>query len=387
MSRLLILVVLMGLGPTATHAAILIVEQDGSGDFIEIQAAVDAAADGDTLQVGPGRWDAMQSYSPGGWTTDVIVAIQDKDLVIVGSGQGETIIGPEVPPHFSIPGPIAVWVSVDCSLIIRDLTITNMRDGLYFYGSELLAESVQFLACELGSSAWGEVSTTYLNCRFDECTDIGILGTPRVSNLLIRNCRFEATYGLHVDLQNIENIMIDGCEFLKANRAIQFDGGSCVGIVQNCMFSGGRTRCIVATGYSDMSLYGNEIYDSRVQLIAANHARVTGRGNVFNGTFGAENIDATILCSIGILDLQDNHILRGDAPHAVWFQYFEHTELIEQHLEYNYWGTSSPDSVAAWIWDERDNPELNIVTFIEPFHSQPVANEDLSFGNLKKLYR
>ena len=34
------------------------VEQDGSGDFESIQAAVDAASDGDSIFVGPGLWGA-----------------------------------------------------------------------------------------------------------------------------------------------------------------------------------------------------------------------------------------------------------------------------------------------------------------------------------------
>ena len=37
------------------------VEQDGSGDFTVIQDAVDAAGDGDTVAIGPGRYEEYQT--------------------------------------------------------------------------------------------------------------------------------------------------------------------------------------------------------------------------------------------------------------------------------------------------------------------------------------
>ena len=41
-------------GPAAGTASIYVVAQDGSGDFVTITEAVDAAADGDTIMVKPG---------------------------------------------------------------------------------------------------------------------------------------------------------------------------------------------------------------------------------------------------------------------------------------------------------------------------------------------
>lgn len=46
-----------GLAAGAADAATWRVEKDGSGDFMIIQQAVEAAADGDTIRIGAGRFD------------------------------------------------------------------------------------------------------------------------------------------------------------------------------------------------------------------------------------------------------------------------------------------------------------------------------------------
>jgi len=61
--------------------------------------------------------------------------------------------------------------------------------------------------------------------------------------------------------------------------------------------------------------------------------------------------------------------------------------VTDQHFENNYWGTSDPDSIAAWIYNEEDDPLLNIHTFIEPFYDHPIPNEKASTGDLKRAYR
>jgi len=42
------------LGAEATHGRTWYVERDGSGDFWNIQNAVDIAEDGDVIEIGPG---------------------------------------------------------------------------------------------------------------------------------------------------------------------------------------------------------------------------------------------------------------------------------------------------------------------------------------------
>jgi len=49
------------------HARTWLVEQDGSGEYTVIQDALDAAADGDSILIGPGFYQEYRPYSfPGG---------------------------------------------------------------------------------------------------------------------------------------------------------------------------------------------------------------------------------------------------------------------------------------------------------------------------------
>jgi len=49
----------------ACPAATMIVDPDGSGDFTQIQVAIDAAADGDTVLVKPGEYVVTESIDLG----------------------------------------------------------------------------------------------------------------------------------------------------------------------------------------------------------------------------------------------------------------------------------------------------------------------------------
>jgi pectin methylesterase-like acyl-CoA thioesterase len=75
------------------------VAKDGSGDFAVIQAAVDAAAPGDTVSIGPGRFLEKAPYTTPGWTKDVYVVATKDSLTFIGSGQDVTIIGPATRLH------------------------------------------------------------------------------------------------------------------------------------------------------------------------------------------------------------------------------------------------------------------------------------------------
>ncbi len=81
---------------TAGRAATLVVERDGTGDFVEIQPALDAVASGDTLRIGPGEFTTMiPSYIPGyAWDVDVCAYVHVPTLTIIGAGQGQTVLFP-----------------------------------------------------------------------------------------------------------------------------------------------------------------------------------------------------------------------------------------------------------------------------------------------------
>ena len=91
-----ILFVILLLLPQATLAATWHVEQDGSGDFDDIQPAVDAAAAGDTILIGPGHYDQARSVLLPGWSfeADVIVYVNKERLTFIGENRDEVVVGP-----------------------------------------------------------------------------------------------------------------------------------------------------------------------------------------------------------------------------------------------------------------------------------------------------
>ena len=112
---------------------VLFVEKDGSAEYQTIQGAVDAAASGDTIRVGPGRYDDGQVVETQGWTGFVRVLIEKPDLTIIGSGAEQTIIGPEEIYDFEQGEQVGVEASPyfnNQKLTINNLGFEGLRNGV-----------------------------------------------------------------------------------------------------------------------------------------------------------------------------------------------------------------------------------------------------------------
>ena len=72
------------------------VQRDGSADYTVIQDAVDVAASGDTILIGPGRFNEQRYWSFPGWSDSVRVVVPQRELTLIGSGPA-TIIGQTEP--------------------------------------------------------------------------------------------------------------------------------------------------------------------------------------------------------------------------------------------------------------------------------------------------
>ena len=64
---------LIALVPECAQSETWRVEQDGSGDFVTIHDATIACSAGDTIMIGPGRYDDFHPFTAPAWTTEVIV--------------------------------------------------------------------------------------------------------------------------------------------------------------------------------------------------------------------------------------------------------------------------------------------------------------------------
>ena len=93
--KTLALLLAVGTAPPVL-AATWTVQRDGSGDFSVIQDAIDAADPGDTILIGPGRYDTFhaQTSTVDNFPFAAICWVAKADLTIVGAGRDVTFLGP-----------------------------------------------------------------------------------------------------------------------------------------------------------------------------------------------------------------------------------------------------------------------------------------------------
>ncbi|MDP2324951.1 MAG: hypothetical protein Q8N51_13110, partial [Gammaproteobacteria bacterium] len=113
---------------TAAGASTWSVQRDGSGHFTAIQLALDAAADGDTILIGPGEYTESTTIRPPGWAYDIqsYADLRCDNLTIIGAGADVTVIGPPTYQGNAATGnPAGLSYGGRGTLHIRDLGIRH----------------------------------------------------------------------------------------------------------------------------------------------------------------------------------------------------------------------------------------------------------------------
>jgi hypothetical protein len=88
----------------------------------------------------------------------------------------------------------------------------------------------------------------------------------------------------------------------------------------------------------------------------------------------------------GIVEVHNSHIFKN-GTYSINCSQPEEFGLNIHDMTGNYWGTTSPDTVADWIWDQNDDPaNFSIVNYL-PMANGPVSTEDKSFGSIKAMFR
>jgi len=202
-------------------ATTYLVLPDGSGDFPTIQAAVDAAADGDVIELGEGTFRGEGNYH----------VFLSKGLAIRGASSDpeRCIIDCEGGPS---DGRKAFWIlrSTPPSAILQDLTITRGYSE-FSGGGVYCAASITFLSCIFvdntceddhgGGVHCQEGSPTFINCRFEHNAALGYAGGGGVGVVYGQSPRF------------------DHCSFIgntanSGGACVMFEGGSAE--FANCVF-------------------------------------------------------------------------------------------------------------------------------------------------------
>jgi len=139
-------------------AATITVEKDGSGDYTQVQPALDAAASGDTVLIGPGEFtELIPSYIPGyAWDVEVCAYVRVPNLTIIGAGAGQTILGPT-----SYQGSTQTY-SPKCMVwldgnerFVEGITFRNCFEGMHIVEGPLYVDGCEFLNNGRYGIIWG----------------------------------------------------------------------------------------------------------------------------------------------------------------------------------------------------------------------------------------
>lgn len=369
----------------ASYARTWYLEKDGSGDYTVIQDAVDAAASGDTIRIGPGRYEEFSTVEYPAGLYDVCLNTTLGSLTVIGSGVSETTIFVNELGSGDYSAGIISRIQVEGQgLKVYDLTLEGG-----FYGAVAAAGYFMYQNCSMVSnhyglrvfSATGDVST----CRFENIDGAGVGCFSNSHDCSVSQCTFIncGDYGFY--FQASPNMTVTDCEFIGCTMGGFYDISS--GSISRCTFD-------VATGGTGLGFEGNgvvsvtdcTISNARRNLFIVGASNVTFERNVFS-----PSTQESVLLSTCTPEFHNNHILPGGSYSVLLDGFPDHTQ--DTHLDFtnNYWGTTEPDSIAAWIWDGNDFqvPFQGIYAVVdyEPFSTVPLDTEKESLGGFKSMFK
>jgi len=340
------------------RARIWYVERDGSGDFTTIQPAVDAASPGDTIRIGPGRYTEYEPLTVPGWTEDVYVAIQTDSLTLIGSGPDVTIIGPEEPFYEPTEMPKGIAGIFISDLSILNLTVENIRDGIYRSEGQLVLTNSIIRGCDLGLVSWTDCGMRVKDCQFLDNLSRGLITFDPACDIEVRDSFF-SNISSSISFNSTDDAFVHNCEFHGGTTGVKIQSYSSGGIF-DCRFENIAFIAIYITTASQAVIERNLIIGGyrNIDIITVSH--VSGTQNVLSG-----GQVATIKISHSTLDFTGNHIF-NNGGYTVFLEAFFNPPDVIVDLSENYWGTMNTDTIETWIWDGHDDPDIHAFVDFEP---------------------
>jgi hypothetical protein len=364
-------------------AATLRVERDGSGDFTAIQPALDAAASGDTVLIGPGEFTEYSMVRLDGYAWDVAVFAYSElpSLTIIGSGVDQTIIGPTVPmrDYSTYSAKCLVWVN-GVELHLRGLTMRNCYDGLHVPQGSIDVEDCSFLEHAYGI-LWQAVGVGGRLQRIEFRTSAvqphavfiqGAANGVTIADVVSTNGGKFYFIGAH-------GVALVRCDVAGGTTGVSCHSGSTVTIRDSHLHGASNQQLYVYDASCDVDNSVLEGGDGAIYL--SSYSSVSVVGSVLSGAFaaiasgGGEN-----------LAVHGSHVLRA-GQWSVWANGPTTGGHRTYDLTNNYWGTTDAADIAAWIWDSRDSTSNWATVLYEPFSSQEVPTESTTWGDLKAAFR
>lgn len=366
------------------------VATDGTGDFAVIQEAVDAAADGDVIQIAPGRYDQYRIVSG----NNIYVDILGKELNLIGSGAEVTFIGPADPETHPIGGypTYIVYGREAGGLTLENLTIENgSQFQILSYADRFTMDGCVVRGNGEGVVLHGADGGTVRDSHFAVARHYGrdsIAAGMGAGEILIEGCRMEGGgTGVFVD-GSAAGAVIRNCHFDGCMNGCGFNSGSS-GSVTGCQFTDIDNKAIIV-GSGPMTITDNVIDLSSgcgIYLVSDGPADI--RQNIIRVEDG---ICVFVYWAPQIV-FHENHLFRAGAlgPQAggIFVKTPDYWPFapVTWDLSNNYWATTDPEEIATYIIDGNDLEGIEVFINFLPLADGPVTTRRSTMGGIKALYR
>lgn len=380
------LFILSILGPSLARSAVWQVEKDGSGDFRVIQDAIDAAQDGDTIMIGPGRFSETHDFIDASGFVISVCGIINKSLNILGSGQGVTFLDPSSDNRNQNDAGGLAGRSSNLECTLSGFTFANCEGHALLYdmasGGHLEVFGVDVENCWSGFNVVGTSDSHIYDCNIQTNGWVGAYGIWNYggTGFHVENCHLE---GKGIRFTYSANSIITNCRVQSSVTGIGLQDCAVVEI-SNCQIVGSSFQGLWLQRGQNIHIHDVEVVESTSTALYINRVEsLDVRDSVFQGG------DATIYFRYSAPGFQctNNHILPSTEGWTVWA--LDDYSGPDTWVDFtgNYWGTDIPGEVAASIHDGNDDPEVHWFINFEPMAGGPVANKNLTLDGVKALFR
>ncbi|MFH2051192.1 MAG: right-handed parallel beta-helix repeat-containing protein, partial [bacterium] len=209
------------------------------------------------------------------------------------------------------------------------------------------------------------------------------LSCTYMDSLEVEDCVFEGFgYGFSAGA-GAGRITFSDCIFDGNSNAIAYSFGAY-----------GSMRNVTITNTVSQAVF--ILYNVRPIMLNDVHINGAVYGLIVDGTMGGQVIGdnvvientttaAIILSADAPVSITHSHILPASGLGVRCEGYWGDFQTLD--FTGNYWGTTDPDSIAAMINDQNDDPALQCIVQFEPFADGPVSAEKKSMGSFKSMFR
>lgn len=374
----------VGLLASAAAASTWSVQRDGSGDFLSIQPALDAAADGDTILIGPGEYTEATTVRLPGWAYDIesYAHLRCDDLTIIGAGADVTVIGPPTYQGNDATGsPAGLSYSVNGgTLTLSDVTIRHSYAmfvlGILYMDRCRLSNNLNGISWNpSGPGGWVRDSVVEVTESIFDPMSFQIGAGGLGSGILLENCRFVEPGSL----RTVHGIELRSCDLNGMNIYASADV-----VIRNCIVAGGEVAVSQSQGGSTCAVYDSDLSGSVAALTVLSTASggsfVVENSRLSGGSYGVMWLQRFS----GPCEVHGCDLIKGTGPVV---RCDANGPIVTHDLMNNYWGTTDEATIRSWIIDRSVNPQIGATVLYSPFAGQSVPTEATTWGDLKALWR